>query len=119
MTFANHTGNTINITLNMELYDVLDDFMKNIYVFNNDILKNYKDDDKLIWYSYYYDPYDEWSTACVSCLSIERQDFWFKIWCTKKLDEIIDRPHKSQAIGFSPELNGKYSKNLNKQINFN
>ena len=31
----------------------------------------------------------------------------------KELDEIIDRPHKTYGICFSPAGNGKYSKNLN------
>ena len=62
---------------------------------------------------YYYNPDDEWSIASVSCINIVKKDSCFIIKCTKKLDEIIDRPHKTYGICFSPAGNGKYSKNLN------
>ena len=87
--------------------------MNNYYDFGDEILQNYKDSNKLIWHSdCYYNPDDKWSIASVSCLNIERNDNCFKIWCTKKLDEIIDRPYKTYGICFSPAGNGKYSKNL-------
>lgn len=109
-----YTDNIIKITKDMELYSLLDEFMKQDYIFNNDTLKNYKDKTKLIWYSdCYYNPDDEWSINSVSCLNIERKDDCFKIWCTKKLDEMIDRANKTYGICFSPSGNGKYSKNLN------
>jgi len=104
----------INITEDMELYNLLNDFMKNCYHFGDDILPSYKDRNKLIWYSdCYYNPDDEWSIASVSCLNIERKDKSFRIKCTKKIDELIDRTYKSYGICFSPAGNGKYSKNLN------
>lgn len=108
-----HSNNIIKITKDMELYNLLYNFMNNCYEFGNDILLSYKDNNKLIWYSdCYYNPDDEWSLASVSCLNIEKKDEVFNIWCTKKIDEIIDRPHKFYAIGFSPAGNGKYSKNI-------
>lgn len=111
------TNNVINITKDMELYELLDDFMKNSYVFNDDVLQNYKDDNKLIWYSdCYYNPDDEWSVASVSCLNIERSNDEFNLWCSKKLDEMINRPNKSYVIAFSPLGNGKYSRNLNTEF---
>ena len=104
----------VDITKDMELYDLLDNLMNNDYQFCDDILSNYKDSNKLIWYSdCYYNPEDEFSLASVSCLNIERKDSCIKIWCTKKLDELIDRKHKTYGICFSPAGNGKYSKNLN------
>jgi len=107
------TESIINITEDMELYNLLNNFMNNSYVFNDEILPNYKDSNKLIWYSdCYCNPDDEWSIASVSCLNIERNDNCFKIWCTKKIDEMIDRPYKNYGICFSPAGNGKYSKNL-------
>ena len=108
-----HSDNIINVTADMELYNLLYIFMNNYYDFGDDILQNYKDSNKLIWHSdCYYNPDDKWSIASVSCLNIERNDNCFKIWCTKKLDEIIDRPYKTYGICFSPAGNGKYSKNL-------
>ncbi|MDD6879340.1 MAG: hypothetical protein PUD59_03805 [bacterium] len=109
-----YSDTIINVTEDMELYHLLDSFMNNYYDFNDEILPNYKDSNKLIWYSdCYYNPDDEWSIASVSCLNIERNNFCFKIWCTKKLDEMLDRPHKTYGICFSPAGNGKYSKILN------
>lgn len=103
----------IDVTADMELYSLLYNFMNNYYVFNDKVLLNYKDSDKLIWYSdCYYNPDDEWSIASVSCLNIERKDSHFKIWCTKKIDEMIHRAHKTHGVCFSPSGNGKYSKNL-------
>jgi len=109
-----HSGSIITVTNDMELYNLLDSFMNHYYEFNDEVLPNYKDNNKLIWYSdCYYNPDNEWSIASVSCLNIERNDSCFKIWCTKKIDKLIDRPHKSYGICFSPAGNGKYSKNLN------
>ena len=107
-----HSDNIINVTADMELYNLLYIFMNNYYDFGDEILQNYKDSNKLIWHSdCYYNPDDKWSIASVSCLNIERNDNCFKIWCTKKIDEIIDRPYKTYGICFSPAGNGKYSKN--------
>ena len=109
-----HSENIINITSDMELYNLLHSFMNNYYYFNDEILQNYKDSNKLIWHSdCYYDPDDELSIASVSCLNIERKDSYFKIWCTKKLDEIINRKNKTYGICFSPSGNGSYNKNIN------
>ena len=109
-----NSQNIINITNDMELYGLLDNFMSQHYEFNDDILSNYKDTSNLIWYSdCYYNPDDEWSVAFVSCLKIERKDSCFKICCTKKLDEVVNRSHKTYVVCFSPLGNGKYSKNLN------
>ena len=52
-------------------------------------------------------------TTNINILNIVKKDSCFIIKCTKKLDEIIDRPHKTYGICFSPAGNGKYSKNLN------
>lgn len=109
-----NSDSIVNITSDMELYNLIDGLMNNSYVFNTEVLQNYKDNNKLIWYSdCYYDPDDEWSMASVSCLNIERNNSSFKIWCTKKLDEMMTRTYKTYGICFSPARNGKYSKNLN------
>ena len=98
-----YSDNIINVTADMELYNLLYIFMNNYYDFGDEILQNYKDSNKLIWHSdCYYNPDDKWSIASVSCLNIERNDNCFKIWCTKKLDEMIDRPYKTYGICFSP-----------------
>lgn len=109
-----YSNDIITITKDMEFYNILNNFMNQDYLFSDELLPNYKDNNKLIWHSdCYYNPDDKWSVSSVSCLNIERNNNEFKIWCTKKLDEIIDRPHKSYGICFSPLGNGKYSKNLN------
>ena len=70
-----HSDNIINVTADMELYNLLYIFMNNYYDFGDEILQNYKDSNKLIWYSdCYYNPDDKWSIASVSCLNIERND---------------------------------------------
>ena len=108
-----YTENIITISHDMELYDLIHNFMSQYYEFDVAILQNYKDKDKLTWYSdCYYNPSDEWSIASISCLNIERNVNGFKIWCTKELDKIIKRPNKSYGICFSPAGNGVYSKNI-------
>jgi len=103
----------INITPDMELYSVLDNFMNNTYEFNDDVLINYKDENRLIWYSdCYCNPDDIWSVSSVSCLNIQRKNDGFNVWCTKKLYERVNRAQKTFGICFSPAGNGKYSKNL-------
>ena len=102
------------ITNQMPLYSVIDFFMSQDYLFANDILQCYKDSDKLIWYSdCYYNPDDDYSLASVSKLTIEKEKDSYKIYCSKKLDEIFNRTNKSYCICFSPCGNGKYAKNVN------
>lgn len=109
-----NTSDVIRITPDMEMFSLLDEFMNQEYMFDENVLQDYKDNNKLVWYSdCCYDPDDDWSVASVSCLNIEKKDGNFDVWCTKKIDEIIDRPNKFYGICFSPLGNGKYSKNLN------
>ena len=76
------------------------------------ILRSYKEDNTIVWYSdCYYNPDDDWSIKSVSYLTIEYIDNTFKVWCTKPLDEVIDREQKFHCICFSPCGNGKYAKN--------
>ena len=85
-----YSDNIINVTADMELYNLLYIFMNNYYDFGDEILQNYKDSNKLIWHSdCYYNPDDKWSIASVSCLNIERNDNCFKIWCNKFFIYII------------------------------
>ena len=108
-----NTDSVITITEDMELFSYLNELMNQSYEFNNELLENYKDDNYLVWYSdCYYNPDDEWSLASVSCLHIKREEDSIKVWCTKKLDEMINRSNKSYGICFSPAGNGKYSKNI-------
>ncbi len=104
----------ITITKDMDLFELLKNIISQQYKFNEDeILKSYKSDNKLIWYSdCYFNPDDEWSRNSVSYLTIEYIDGVFKLKCTKPLDEIIDRKDKSHVIAFSPLGNGKYAKNI-------
>lgn len=108
-----NTNEMIEITEDMELYSLINSFMNEDYIFNDELLKNYKDKNKLIWYSdCYYNPDDEWSVESVSCLNIERKDGCFNIWCTKKLYERIDKKNKTHCIGFAPLMNGVFSRNI-------
>ena len=108
------TNEIIKITEDMELYSLLDNFMNQGYIFGGELLKNYKDKNKLIWYSdCYYNPDDEWSVESVSCFNIERIYNYFNVWCTKKLDERINRTNKTYSIAFAPLMNGVFSRNIN------
>jgi len=107
------TDSIISIEEDTELYSLLESFMNESYEFSDDILKSSKDKNRLVWYSdCYYNPDDEWSIASVSVLNIKREDSCFKIWCSKRLDELIDRKNKTYGICFSPAGNGKYSRNI-------
>lgn len=104
----------ITITKDMDLFELLKNIISQQYKFNeNEILKSYKSDNKLIWYSdCYFNPDDEWSRNSVSYLTIEYIDGVFKLKCTKPLDNMIDRKEKSHVIAFSSLGNGKYTKNI-------
>ena len=107
------TDSVISIEEDTELYCLLESFMQSTYDFSNDTLKCVKDENNLVWYSdCYYNPDDDWSIASVSVLNIKRDESGFKVWCTKKLDELINRNSKTYGICFSPAGNGKYSRNL-------
>lgn len=102
----------ITITPDMELYSFIDYLMKQSYVFGNSLLKSYKDDNYLKWYSdCYYNPDDEMSVNSVSCLNIKREGNSFKIWCVKPLFDIYPNRTRFYAIAFSPCGNGVYSYN--------
>ena len=109
-----NNNEVITITEDMELFELLKSIMSQQYKFNDDkILKSYKSNNKLIWYSdCYYNPDDEWSRNSVSYLTIEYIDGVFKLKCTKPLDNMIDIKEKSHVIAFSPFGNGKYTKNI-------
>lgn len=104
----------IEITKEMELYALIDEFMNNEYQFAKDELGSYKKEGILVWYSdCYYNPDDEWSIASVSCLTIKKELESYSLIPTKKLDEMINRKSKTYCICFSPAGNGKYCKNIN------
>ena len=107
-------SNEITITDDMDLFEPIKKLMSQQYIFNDDgVLKSYKDNNRLVWYSdCYYNPDDEWSRNSVSYLIIECIDGTFTLKCTKPLDNMIDRKEKSHVIAFSPLGNGKYTKNI-------
>ena len=110
--FGINTSEKIIISKDMELYPLLEEFMKQDYVFGNEELQNKKSAKNLIWYSdCYYNPDDELSISSVSCLNIEQKEDYFEIWCTKKINEILKRKTKRYVVAFSPCGNGNYSKN--------
>ena len=109
-----YNSEVITITENDELFPLLKSIIEQEYEFNScSVMKNYKDNNKLVWYSdCYYDPDEEWSVKSVSYLTIEYIDGVFKLKCTKPLDEIINRKNKTHVIAFSPLGNGEYAKNV-------
>jgi len=109
-----NNSEVITITKDMVLFELLKNIISQQYEFNEEeILKSYKSDNKLIWYSdCYFNPDDEWSRNSVSYLTIEYIDGVFKLKCTKPLDDMIDRGTKSHVIAFSPLGNGKYARNI-------
>lgn len=109
-----NNSEVITITKDMELFKLLKNIMSQQYEFSNDeVLKSYKNNNSLVWYSdCYYNPDNEWSRNSVSYLTIEFINDVFKLKCTKPLDDMIDRGTKSHVIGFSPLGNGKYAKNI-------
>ena len=109
-----NSNDVITITENTKLFELLRIFMNQQYDFcNNEILKSFKKDNQLVWYSdCYFNPDDKLSLKSVSYLNIEYNGDCFKLWCVKPLDEIINRKQKSHCICFSPLSNGKYVKNI-------
>lgn len=109
-----YNSEVITITKDMDLFELLRNIISQQYDFNNnEVLKSYKKNNKLVWYSdCYYNPDDEWSRNSVSYLTIEYVNGVYKMKCTKSLDQIIDRKNKSHVIVFSPLGNGRYAKNI-------
>ncbi len=105
----------IYLSKSEELFELIKELMSQQYIFNdNAVLKSYKDNNKLVWYSdCYYNPDDEWSRNSVSYLTIIYEDNAIRLKCTKLLDEMIERKDKSHVIAFSPSGNGKFAKNIN------
>ena len=114
-TWLFNSSDVITITKDMRLYYYIEYIMDQDYTFSNaNTLKDYKDKNKLIWYSdSYYRPEDIWSISSISYLTIEREKESFKIYPTKPLDKMIDRQAKYHLITFSPAGNGKYALNNN------
>ena len=109
-----NNSDVITITKDMDLFELLKNIISQQYDFNNnEVLKSYKKNNKLVWYSdCYYNPDDEWSRNSVSYLTIEYLDDIFTLKCTKPLDQIIERKNRSHVIAFSPLGNGKYTRNI-------
>lgn len=76
-----NSDNVVTITEDMELFKMINFLMSQQYIFNNEeTLKSYKNDNKLVWYSdCYYNPNDEWNIKSVSYLNIEYIDNSFKL----------------------------------------
>lgn len=108
-----NSDNEITVTEDMELFNPLKSIMHQNYKFSDDdILKSYKEGNKLVWYSdCYYNPDDEWSVKYVSYLTIVDNGNEMILKCRKPLDEVLDRRIKTHVIAFSPLGNGKYVKN--------
>lgn len=76
-----NSNNVIIVNEDMELFECLMYLMKQQYTFsNNEILRSYKEDNTIVWYSdCYYNPDDDWSIKSVSYLTIEYIDNTFKV----------------------------------------
>lgn len=110
-----NSSDIINITSDMELYEPIMSLMGQQYIFNdNENLKCYKNDSKLVWYSdCYYDADNDFSINSVSYLNTELDNNALKLWCIKPLDEVIPRKNKFHCISFSPLGNGRCVMNKN------
>ncbi len=107
------SSDIVSVSKDNELFSLLEELMQQQYIFYNEDLIDYKDDNKLVWYSdCYYDPDDEWSINSVSFLTIEKNDNSFLIYVTKPLDSVIKRVSKYHSIAFSPLGNGKTNRNI-------
>ncbi len=111
-----NTGEVVTIAEDMDLFELLKSLMSQQYEFyysDDDVLRSYKNDNKLVWYSdCYYNPDNEWSVKCVSYLTVEYVDGVFKLKCSKASDEIMHRDNKFYVICFSPGGNGRYVRNV-------
>ena len=107
-------SDVITITKDMELFGLLKSIMQQQYEFgDSEVLRSYKNDNKLVWYSdCYYNPDNEWSRNSVSYLTIEYLDDIITLKCTKPLDSIINKTNSSHVIAFSPLGNGKQAINI-------
>ena len=102
----------INVQKDSYLYEPLEYIMNQDYVFYDNDLGCYKDENKLVWYSdCYYNPDDKYSVMDVNRMTIERKDDSFSISCVKPLDEVFSRLNCTYVIAFSPSGNGKLVKN--------
>ena len=107
------SSKSIEIEESMELYEPLSFIMKQKYVFNEkSVLKSYKIDNKLVWYSdCYYDPDDEWSKNWVSFLTIELKDGLITVTPKKTLEKNNESRDFFHCICFSPLGNGEFTRN--------
>lgn len=110
-----NSNDVITITKDMSLYYYLEYIMDQNYTFiSRAPLRDYKDKNKLIWYSdCSYRPEDIWSISSVSYLTIERKKDRFELYPTKQLDKMVDRREKTHLIEFSTSNNRKYALNDN------
>ena len=108
-------GREITLTEDMELFEPIKELMSQQYtIYDNGVLKSYKDKDKLVWFSdCYYDPDDKWSRNSVSFVTIVYDENVIRLNCIKPLDKMIKRKDKSHVIVFSPLGNGKSTQNVN------
>ena len=103
----------INVQKDSYLYEPLEYIMNQDYVFYDNDLRCFKDENKLVWFSdCYYDPDDEYSVKNVNYMTIERKDDSFEISCVKPLEEEFGGLDYPYVIIFSPAGNGKYAKNI-------
>ena len=104
----------IYITDEMELFEPLKELMLQNYEFDNSKpLKNYKDKNKIVWYSdCYYDKEDVWSLRSVSYLTIEYINNTFRLKPNKPLYDFFKCKNRFHCICFSQLGNGQYSKNI-------
>ena len=94
-----YNSEVITITKDMDLFELLRNIILQQYDFNNnEVLKSYKKNNKLVWYSdCYFNPNDEWSRNSVSYLTIEYLDGIFTLKCTKPLAPPISAAYLLQS----------------------
>ncbi len=109
-----NTSEVIEIEDESVLFNCLENLFVNSYDFGYNFLNDKKTTSELVWHSdCYYNADDELSISDVSCLHIIFDDNKYKIWCDKKLENILNKSYNSYCVVFSPGGNGRYAKNIN------
>lgn len=104
--FAN--ANPVDITKDMEIYDLIADLMDQDYDFPPyQTFIGEKTPDKLVWYSdCYCNPSDQSSVDKVSCLTIQRIGEIFRLQCANKTFDGHGKTNYQRGVGFGACGNG-------------
>jgi hypothetical protein len=116
-----YTDKQIVITRDIDelFYDNLSDIMNSSYIFGYDKLY-FKNENEIIWLSDQYcrDIEDKNKSDKLSRLIIKKEDDRFIISAKNPYFEKLGIKNKIYVIGFSPNFDGVYAKNINTGLSF-